>query len=105
MDEINTSSCLGFLKEIVVDRMIDGEVSVLVVLLFLHQHCALLSFPCSSTVLPTYLSMYSFFLHGYVATSAFIGLDLCFEECECMISQAVHYNPDLWKLVVSHTHS
>ena len=25
-DEVNTSSCLGFLKEIVVDHYIDGEV-------------------------------------------------------------------------------
>ena len=26
LDEINTSSCLGYLKEIIVDKMVDGQV-------------------------------------------------------------------------------
>jgi len=29
LDEVNTSSCLGLFKEIIVDRTIDGEVMLL----------------------------------------------------------------------------
>ena len=31
LDEVNTSSCLGLFKEIIVDRTFDGEVSMYIV--------------------------------------------------------------------------
>ena len=38
LDEVNTSSCLGLFKEIIVDKTFDGEVSALTYDLILHKN-------------------------------------------------------------------
>ena len=36
LDEVNTSSCMGLLKEIIIDKTFDGEVHVLQFIEILH---------------------------------------------------------------------
>ena len=38
MDEINTSSCLGLLKEIIIDRTIDGKVCCICIVECIHYN-------------------------------------------------------------------
>ncbi len=47
LDEINTASCLGLFKEIIVDRTIDGDVSYLMKLMTFYLFTSLYSFICS----------------------------------------------------------
>lgn len=44
LDEVNTSSCLGLFKEVIIDRTLDGEVSKLVMSqLILFYMCTFLA--------------------------------------------------------------